>query len=70
MQGYSATDIRYRWCAWAVAAVIETVQQPEQARAVCRGHANGGGPIVIRNFKSKAAIVHSLAGTKVEYIKS
>jgi hypothetical protein len=25
----------------------------EQARAVCEGHSRGGGPVIIRNFKSK-----------------
>jgi hypothetical protein len=37
----------------------------EQARAIWRGHSNGGGPLVIQNFKSKAATVAPLAGIKV-----
>ncbi len=37
----------------------------EQARAICRGHSEGGGPIVITNFKSDASIAQTLAGVKV-----
>jgi len=37
----------------------------EQARAVCAGHSKGGGPVVIADFKSKAAPVESLAGVRV-----
>ncbi|MCX6865668.1 MAG: hypothetical protein NTV46_05505 [Verrucomicrobia bacterium] len=37
----------------------------EQARAIWRGHSNGGGPLVIQNFKSKAATVAPLASIKV-----
>ncbi|MDP6557921.1 MAG: hypothetical protein QGG71_24850 [Pirellulaceae bacterium] len=37
----------------------------EQARAACPGHANGGGPLIIRDFKSKAARVQALAGIPV-----
>ena len=37
----------------------------EQARAICAGHSNGGGPLVIRDFKSQAANISSLAGIKV-----
>jgi hypothetical protein len=37
----------------------------EQARAVCEGHSRGGGPVIIRDFKSKAACVKALAGVQV-----
>ncbi|MFV1967819.1 MAG: hypothetical protein ACC628_20505 [Pirellulaceae bacterium] len=37
----------------------------EQARAECPGHSEGGGPILIRDFKSKAACVQALAGIRV-----
>jgi hypothetical protein len=37
----------------------------EQARAVCQGHSKGGGPIVIKNFKSDAACLQTLAGIQV-----
>ncbi|UCD57667.1 MAG: hypothetical protein JSV16_00735, partial [Candidatus Hydrogenedentota bacterium] len=37
----------------------------EQARAVCAGHSRGGGPVMIRDFKSKAVLVPVLAGVKV-----
>jgi len=37
----------------------------EQARAVCGGHSRGGGPVVIRNFRSKPTVVKLLAGVKV-----
>ena len=37
----------------------------EQARACYPGHSKGGGPIVIRNFKSQATIEKPLAGTSV-----
>ena len=37
----------------------------EQARAVCAGHSKGGGPVVIRGFKSKPACVQALAGVAV-----
>jgi hypothetical protein len=37
----------------------------EQARAVCEGHSRGGGPVIIRDFKTKAARVKALAGVKV-----
>ena len=37
----------------------------EQARAVCAGHSKGGGPIIIRDFKSKAACIPVLAGVRV-----
>jgi len=37
----------------------------EQARACYRGHRKGGGPIVIRNFKSQATIEKPLAGVPV-----
>jgi len=37
----------------------------EQARAVCDGHSKGGGPIIIRDFKSKPACVQALAGVRV-----
>ena len=37
----------------------------EQATAVCRGHSRGGGPIVIKNFKSEATCVQTLAGIQV-----
>ena len=37
----------------------------EQARAVWPGHSNGGGPLVIRNFKSNASTLAPLAGITV-----
>ena len=37
----------------------------EQARAVCRGHSRGGGPIIIRDFKSKPVVAGALAGVSV-----
>jgi len=37
----------------------------EQARAIWPGHSNGGGPLVIRNFKSNATTIAPLAGIKV-----
>jgi hypothetical protein len=37
----------------------------EQARAIWRGHRDGGGPVIIRNFKSAPAPVQPLAGIKV-----
>jgi len=37
----------------------------EQARAVCPGHSRGGGPVIIRNFKSRPALVNVLAGVRV-----
>ena len=37
----------------------------EQARAIWKGHSNGGGPLVIQNFKSNAASVAPLAGIQV-----
>ncbi len=37
----------------------------EQARAVFPGHSKGGGPIIIRNFKSEPAAVPVLRGAKV-----
>lgn len=37
----------------------------EQARAVYRGHSNGGGPILIKNFKSDAPIVSIMEDQKV-----
>lgn len=37
----------------------------EQARAVCVGHSRGGGPQIIKNFKSKPEAVSLLEGVKV-----
>ena len=37
----------------------------EQARAIWQGHSNGGGPLVIRNFKTDPATSAPLAGIKV-----
>jgi len=37
----------------------------EQARAVCPGHSVGGGPVIIRDFKSKAVSADVLAGAAV-----
>lgn len=37
----------------------------EQARAVWPGHSVGGGPVLIRNFKSRPELVPPLSGTKV-----
>ncbi|MCY2988464.1 MAG: hypothetical protein NTY19_11445 [Planctomycetota bacterium] len=37
----------------------------EQARAVWRGHANGGGPVILQNFKSQTACVKPLEGVRV-----
>ncbi len=37
----------------------------EQARAVCAGHSKGGGPIILRNFKSGAAPIEALADVRV-----
>ena len=37
----------------------------EQARAVCRGHSIGGGPIIVRNFKSKPTCTEVLADVPV-----
>jgi hypothetical protein len=37
----------------------------EQARASYRGHSKGGGPIIVRDFKSKITVVGALAGVKV-----
>ena len=37
----------------------------EQARACFRGHAKGGGPLIIRDFKSQAKIETPLAGVTV-----
>ncbi|MHC4286416.1 MAG: TolB family protein, partial [Planctomycetota bacterium] len=51
--------------------IICMLEQPgdrriiEQARAVCEGHSRGGGPVIIRDFKSKAACVKALDGVKV-----
>ena len=38
----------------------------EQARASWGGHSRGGGPIVIRNFKSEPEIEHPLGGVAVD----
>ena len=52
-------------------AVVCMLEQPgnrriiEQARAVCPGHSKGGGPILIRGIKTKAACVQALAGAGV-----
>jgi len=51
--------------------IICMLEQPgdarivEQARAVCNGHSNGGGPLIIRNFKTEAATLAPLAGIKL-----
>ena len=37
----------------------------EQARAAWRGHSRGGGPLLIRGFKSKASLETPLAGVRV-----
>lgn len=37
----------------------------EQARAVCPGHSNGGGPLVIQDYKSKGTRVQVLGGVPV-----
>ena len=37
----------------------------EQARAECPGHSIGGGPIIIQDFKTKAAWAQTLTGVKV-----
>ncbi len=37
----------------------------EQARAIWRGHSKGGGPVVIRGFKSEPTIEKPLAGVRV-----
>ena len=37
----------------------------EQARAVCHGHSKGGGPVIIRDFKSKPTCVNVLQGVRV-----
>jgi len=37
----------------------------EQARACYRGHSKGGGPIILSNFKSKAAVTKVLDGVKI-----
>jgi hypothetical protein len=37
----------------------------EQARAIWKGHSRGGGPLFIRDFKSKAGSVAPLAGVRV-----
>ncbi|MCX6875557.1 MAG: hypothetical protein NTW21_17385 [Verrucomicrobia bacterium] len=37
----------------------------EQARAIWPGHSNGGGPLVIQNFKAKATTSTPLGGLKV-----
>ena len=37
----------------------------EQARAVCKGHSKGGGPVILKNFKSGAAPAEALAGVRV-----
>ncbi len=37
----------------------------EQARAIWNGHSNGGGPVIIRNFKAQAECVPALAGIPV-----
>jgi len=53
------------------AEIVCMLEQPgdrriiEQARAVCEGHSKGGGPVIIRDFKSKASLVQTLAGVKV-----
>ena len=51
--------------------VVCMLEQPgnrrivEQARACFPGHSKGGGPIIIRNFKSQADIEEPLAGVTV-----
>ncbi|MCD6392977.1 MAG: hypothetical protein J7M40_05670, partial [Planctomycetes bacterium] len=37
----------------------------EQARAVCAGHSKGGGPVILKDFKSGDAPVEVLAGVRV-----
>ena len=37
----------------------------EQARAIWHGHSNGGGPLVIQNFKTNATTLAPLAGIRV-----
>jgi hypothetical protein len=37
----------------------------EQARAECPGHSSGGGPLIIRNFKSAPQCVPTLSGVRV-----
>ena len=52
-------------------AIVCMLEQPgdrrfvEQARAECAGHSIGGGPIVIRNFKSDPEVVDALADALV-----
>jgi len=52
-------------------AIVCMLEQPgdariiEQARASWGGHAKGGGPIIISNFKSQPTIDKPLAGVKV-----
>ncbi len=51
--------------------IICMLEQPgdlriiEQARAVCRGHSKGGGPVIIEDFKSKATCNSILEGVRV-----
>ncbi len=51
--------------------IVCMIEQPgdlrivEQARAECPGHSNGGGPVVIRNFKTQAQCVPVWAGVPV-----
>jgi hypothetical protein len=37
----------------------------EQARAECPGHSNGGGPVIIQNFKSEPQCVPALSNVRV-----
>jgi hypothetical protein len=54
-------------------AVVCMLEQPgderivEQARAVWRGHSMGGGPVVLRNFKSRPELVKLLEGIQVSH---
>lgn len=37
----------------------------EQARAVCAGHSKGGGPVILKDFKSGAAPAEALTGVRI-----
>jgi hypothetical protein len=52
-------------------AIVCMLEQPgeariiEQARAVWPGHSTGGGPLIVRNFKTQPELVKPLSGVQV-----